>query len=207
MNTAVTSETVRPARLVIMPAPDTNAEEPEQGNVVKLPVRARKQTAKTNTVSRVVGSISQTDGSRAAGAADATGSVAVLDPVAAERAVVRAMSCKVAQASLEVLCGVRSIQQLSRWLSTKCLSALTTRARLHAGASRRQLRRQSNVEGSRNISTLYHQPLVHSVHCSAIAPGIYETSVVIADKTRFRAIAMRFERTRGLWKVTALQIG
>nr|WP_282099517.1 Rv3235 family protein [Arthrobacter sp. E3] len=134
-------------------------------------------------------------------------SVEPLDPEAAERAVVEAMSRKVAQAAVEVLSGVRSVQQLARWLDARCLSALTTRARLHAEAYRAQSRRQSQAPGSANVHTLRHQPIVHSVHCSAVAPGIFETSVVVADKTRFRAIAMRFELNQGLWKVTALQIG
>lgn len=134
-----------------------------------------------------------------------TATVDALNPQAAERTVVCAMSCKVAQASLEVLSGVRSVQQLSRWLSGPSMDALTVRARLHAEAARMELRRRSG--GPQNVQLLYHQPLVHSVHCSAVAPGIYETSVVVADKTRFRAIAMRMERSHGLWKVTALQIG
>lgn len=142
---------------------------------------------------------------RVQGEGAGSGTVGAFEPEATERAVVCAMSCKVAQAALEVLSGVRSVQQLSRWLSIKCLSALTTRARLQAEAARAELRRHSHDE--ENVHPLHHQPLVHSVHCSAVAPGIYETSVVVADKTRFRAIAMRLEHSRGLWKVTALQIG
>ena len=138
---------------------------------------------------------------------DSGSSVGALDPEAAERAVVGAMSYKVAQASVEVLSGVRSVQQLARWLDAGCLSALTTRARLHAEAYKTQSRRPSQAPGDTTVRTLRHQPIVHSVHCSAVSPGIFETSVVIADKTRFRAIAMRFELNRGLWKVTALQIG
>lgn len=189
MNTASTSQAARPALVVLRPvlAPDSG-----QGgaNVVKLPARADRPARADSGASNFV---------------PGGGSVQVMDPVATERTVVCAMSCKVAQAALEVLSGVRSVQQLSRWLSTKCMNSLTTRARLHAEAARLQLRRHSSDDG--NVHTLYHQPLVHSVHCSAVVPGVYETSVVVADASRFRAIAMRFEQTQGLWKVTALQIG
>ena len=187
MNTASTSPAARPALLVVRPVP---APDGGQGgaNVVKLPPRADRAARAE-------------DGAPSPGG----GTVQVLDPVAAERTVVCAMSCKVAQAALEVLSGVRSVQQLSRWLSTMCMDSLTTRARLHAEAARLQLRRHSSDDG--NVHTLYHQPQVRSVHCSAVLPGIYETSVVVADASRFRAIAMRFEQSQGLWKVTALQIG
>ncbi|PYI69265.1 hypothetical protein CVV68_02330 [Arthrobacter livingstonensis] len=135
------------------------------------------------------------------------GGPTVLDPSAPERALVAEMSRKIAQAALEVLSGARSVQQLSRWLDTRCFSALTTRARLHATACQAERRHLSQTGGGANVVLLRHQPIVHSTHCSAVRPGIYETSVVIADKSRFRAIAMRFEETRGTWKVTALQIG
>ncbi|MFC8304110.1 Rv3235 family protein [Specibacter sp. NPDC057265] len=193
MNTAAVSGDTAPPLLVVTRAPQTgsppavdNRQPAEPGlaaNVVQLPDRERQpdQPGRTNAT------------------------VDALNPQAAERTVVCAMSCKVAQASLEVLSGVRSVQQLSRWLSSKSMDALTARARLHAEAARSELRRRS--QDQQNVHPLYHQAVIHSVHCSAVAPGIYEASVVVADKTRFRAIAMRLERSRGLWKVTALQIG
>lgn len=130
-----------------------------------------------------------------------------IDPLSTDKTLVTEMTRMIALASLEVLSGVRSVQQLSRWLDSKCLGALTTRARLHASACQNESRHPSHSEESTNVRTLRRQPVVHSIHISAVAPGIYETSVVIADKTRFRAIAMRFEESAGVWKVTALQIG
>ncbi|WP_425860631.1 Rv3235 family protein [Arthrobacter sp. TWP1-1] len=197
MSTAAISKESRPQLLVVRPVP-TPIEGQEDsgltgGTVVKLPTREERSKQRS-----------------AAGASisvSANASIRTLSPEAAERAVVGAMSSKIAQAALEVLSGVRSVQQLSRWLDTMCMSALTTRARLHADACRAEARRHSHEPGGGNVRTLHHQPVVHSVHCSAVAPGIFESSVVIADKTRFRAIALRFELTKGLWKVTALQIG
>ncbi|MGO4384560.1 Rv3235 family protein [Specibacter sp. RAF43] len=130
-----------------------------------------------------------------------------LDPRKGERALVMEMSRRIALAALEVLSGARSVQQLARWLDERCFSALTTRARLHAEACNRAERRLSHADAAGNVHTLHRQPVVHSIHGSAVAPGVYETSLVVADSARFRAIAMRLEETHGTWKVTALQIG
>ena len=131
----------------------------------------------------------------------------LLDPVKAERALVAEMAKKIGQAALEVINGARSIQQLARWLDPKSFEALAVRARLAAAAEREAERRLRRTDLDRNVHTLHHQPMVHSVHCSPVVPGVYETSLVVADMTRVRAIAMRFEESQGTWKVTALQIG
>ncbi|MFQ4147177.1 Rv3235 family protein [Arthrobacter sp. LAPM80] len=190
MSTVATSEETRPALLVARPVPQP-ATHPDGGGgiVVKMPRREEPPDPGKDRRAPIPAPVGS------------------LDPEGAERAVVGAMSAKIAQAALEVLSGVRSVQQLGRWLDTRCLSALTTRARLHAQAYRAQVRRHSDEAVGGNVQTLHHQPIVHSVHCSPVSPGVFETSVVIADKTRFRAIAMRFELHGGLWKVTALQIG
>lgn len=131
----------------------------------------------------------------------------VLDPMKTERALVAEMAKKIGQASLEVLNGARSIQQLARWLDPKSYEALTVRARLQAAADREMERHPRHGEVASNVHALHRQPMVHSVHCSPVVPGVYETSLVVADMTRVRAIAMRFEVSQGTWKVTALQIG
>ncbi|MDJ0316500.1 Rv3235 family protein [Arthrobacter antibioticus] len=190
MSTTATSSPSNPTLLVVKPVntitPGTDAL--NEGEVIKLPGREERLRR-----------------ARAVPDSDTSGALGILDPGGAERAVVASMSCKVAQAALEVLSGARSVQQLARWLDALCLNALATRARLHAEAQKAECRRQSHAP--ENVHMLHHQPQVHSVHCSAVSPGIFETTVVIADKTHFRAIAMRFELLGGLWKVTALQIG
>lgn len=206
------------AKLVARPAPALHGTGRDSGSgtegaVVRMTPRPGRGTAAQagsdlhrsgadlHSVTSVPGRVTGADGAAAPGGAT------VLDPRGPERALVAEMSRRIAQAALEVLSGVRSVQQLSRWLDTRCFSALTTRARLHAAACQAESRHRSETGHGGNVSVLHHQPIVHSTHCSAIAPGIYETSVVVADKARFRAIAMRFEETRGTWKVTALQIG
>lgn len=206
MSTAATSEGALSTLLVIRPVTPPDIEPSRDSNVVRLPrtddpvrgVQGGSTTGKGRSVS----------GRKTAGTARRkAGKVAALDPGAGDQELVELMSSKVAQAVLEVITGARSIQQLVRWLDTRCLSALTTRARLHAEAYKAESRRQSHESGAGNVRTLHHQPMVHSVHCCNVAPGVYETSVVMADATRFRAVAMRFEVNRGLWKVTALNIG
>ncbi|AIY01295.1 hypothetical protein ART_1696 [Arthrobacter sp. PAMC 25486] len=207
MSTAATSEGGLSTLLVIKPVTPPDIESAPEGNLVRLPQAAER-------VQRLQGGTSPArqgkagSGRRTTGTVRRTaGKVAALDPGAVDQEIVELMSSRVAQAVLEVITGARSIQQLVRWLDTRCLSALTTRARLHAEAYKAASRRQSHDGDAENVSTLHHQPMVHSVHCSNVAPGIYETSVVMADATRFRAVAMRFEVNRGLWKVTALNIG
>jgi hypothetical protein len=181
-------------RLVARPAPEIRpALESDQGTagtVIKMPRRPVPDAAPDSGSDN-----------------DHGPSTLALDPLANERALVAEMSRKISQASLEVLCGARSVQQLARWLDTMCFNALTTRARLYAQACQAENRHSSCGAADGNVSTLHHQPIVHSVHVSPVTPGVYETSVVIADKTRFRAIAMRFEEIQGTWKVTALRIG
>ncbi|WP_104089508.1 Rv3235 family protein [Arthrobacter sp. GMC3] len=194
MNTLAITEASTPVtRLISRPAP-VRSGSPGNGvdtaaTVVKFPQRA-------------VGKRSPED----VRFASADSSLA-LDTQSTEKALLAEMSRRISQAALEVLSGSRSVQQLARWLDVRCLNALTTRARLHAEACQAESRHPSQSEPGGKVQILRHQPIVHSTHVCAVAPGIFETSVVIADKTRFRAIAMRFEETGGLWKVTALQIG
>ncbi len=203
MSSAASTESAAPTLLVVKPVIATDTE-PGVANVLVKLARRREQAVSAppgrGTVSQAGSPGMPRRRSPAAG-------VVALDPLAAEHEVVGLLSSKVAQAVLEVLSGIRSVQQLARWLDTRCLSALTTRARLHAEACKAHARRQSHDGSPENVRTLHHQPIVRSVHCSNISPGVYENVVIMADKTRFRAVAMRFERERGLWKVTALNIG
>lgn len=207
MNTAAISETTAPTNLLAVKAvASTNGVAAAPDNLVKLfPQGTRDPGAagKTGTA-RTTGKARTAGATRTAGK---TATVASLDPEAAARSVVSNMSCKVAQSALEIINGVRSVQQLARWLDVRCLSSLTTRARLYAQACREQDRHRSREGNQDNVYLLHRQPRVHSVHCFAVEPGIFETAVVVADSTRFRAIAMRLELSKGMWKVTALRIG
>lgn len=202
MSTAAITASGATTLLVVKPVIATDSEPGTNGVLVKL--APRQEPAGGAPAAQ---GTSQRTRSAAPRRRKGTSAVAALEPQPAEQEMVEMLSSKVAQAVLEVISGIRSVQQLARWLNTMCLSALTTRARLHAEAYKAQTRRQSRDGGSENVRTLHHQPIVRSVHASFVSPGIYETVVVMADKTRFRAVAMRFEQERGLWRVTALTIG
>ncbi|MFB9715086.1 Rv3235 family protein [Arthrobacter methylotrophus] len=106
---------------------------------------------------------------------------------------IRTLARSIAQAAVEVLAGTRPVQQLSRSLDPRCLSALQHRAaltRAHAGRSR-----------------IHRSPMVRSVHLCAVREGVYEASIVVWEEHRSRAVAMRLEGSNSAWKVTALEIG
>lgn len=127
-----------------------------------------------------------------------------LDPEKYGRPLVAEMSKVISVAALEVISGSRSIQQLSRWLDARCFTALETRARIHTSA---KAAHERNPLKNPVLPTIGQHAVARSVHCFLVEPGIYESTVVVADSFRIRAIALRLEEKRGNWKVTALQIG
>lgn len=94
---------------------------------------------------------------------------------------------------LEVLAGVREVEQLARWLSEEAYRSLVTRANLAARA--RSARR---VPARRDV----HE--IRSVHISSPADGVIEATVTASARVRTRAIALRLEGMDGRWRVTAL---
>ncbi|WP_422390243.1 Rv3235 family protein [Arthrobacter sp. N1] len=107
----------------------------------------------------------------------------------------------VAQGALEVLIGVRPLQQMSRWLDPENYERLHLRANLV-----RCIGAASGSSGS-PTGTGVRQVVVRSARVCPISPGVYEASVVAFDRTRVRAVALRIEQRRGVWRVTALEIG
>lgn len=202
MSISAVSASGAPALMLVKPVIAADSETGSDGVLVKLPPRLGPDPEDR------AGRFGATRAAPTPTGADKRESAVVaLDAQTTEQEIVGLLSSKVAQAALEVISGIRPVQQLARWLDTRSLSALTTRARLHSEACKAHKRRQSHDGAAENVHTLHHQPIVHSVHCSNVSPGVYESAVVMADKTRFRAVAMRFERERGLWKVTALTMG
>ncbi|WDF32419.1 Rv3235 family protein [Arthrobacter agilis] len=106
----------------------------------------------------------------------------------------------VAQGALEVLAGSRPLQQLSRWLDPENYERLQLRANL-----------VRCINGSRTAgagpSCALRQVVVRSARVCRIDDGVFEASVVAYDQKRVRAVALRIERRRGTWRVTALEIG
>ncbi|UNK47063.1 Rv3235 family protein [Arthrobacter sulfonylureivorans] len=124
------------------------------------------------------------------------------DPeAAAELRQVTATARSVAQACLEAVAGTRPVQQLARWLDPASYEKLAHRADI-VKAHQAKLRSGGGVP-----LRLHRSAVVRSARVCRAAEGAYEASLVVVDARRVRAIALRLELVRGLWKVTALEIG
>jgi hypothetical protein len=112
---------------------------------------------------------------------------------------VRAVTRSTVQAAMEVLAGIRPIHQLARRLDPRCLAALQHRAAL--------IRREITRTGNPALARLHRNSAVRSVRVCEISDGIYEASAVVVDDVRARAVAVRLERSKQVWRVTELVIG
>lgn len=96
---------------------------------------------------------------------------------------------------LEVLAGVREVEQLARWLGEDAFRALVTRANLSARA-----RSARGVPAARPV----HRIL--SIRHSEPADGIVEAVAIVAGPVRTRAVALRLEGWDGRWRATSLAL-
>lgn len=130
-----------------------------------------------------------------------TGTGPALRPLRAadENAEVLAIIRNTIQASMEVLAGIRPVHQLARRLDPRCLAALQHRASL--------IRRELARSASPSLARLHKNSVVRAVRICEVAPGIYEASAVVVDDVRARAVAVRLERSRQVWRVTELVVG
>jgi hypothetical protein len=126
------------------------------------------------------------------------GTPAGLRPVD-ELSEVRAITRGTVQAAMEVLAGIRPVHQLARRLDPRCLSALQHRACL--------IRREAARTNNPALARLHRNSIVRSVRVCEVADGIYEASAVVVDDVRARAVAVRLERSKQVWRVTELVIG
>lgn len=121
-----------------------------------------------------------------------------LKPVS-EAAKVRAIARGTVQASMEVLAGIRPAHQLARRLDPQCMASLQHRAAL--------IRREITRTGNPALVRLHRNSTVRSVRVCEVAQGIYEASAVVVDDVRARAVALRLERSKQVWRVVELVIG
>lgn len=98
-------------------------------------------------------------------------------------------------AAVEVILGRRPAAQLARWLTPGVLQALRTRADLHRRAT----------EGTSGAGA--RPPVVRRTRVCPVEPHVVEGAVVIDDGCRVRAVAVRLETHRGIWRATALDVG
>lgn len=94
---------------------------------------------------------------------------------------------------LEVLAGVREIDQLARWLSEDVYRTVALRASLAARA-----------RSARGAPTPRSTHIIQSVHVSSPADHVVEATVTAATRLRTRAVALRLEGLDGRWRVTSL---
>ncbi|CAN7213240.1 Rv3235 family protein [Microbacterium sp. LjRoot45] len=96
---------------------------------------------------------------------------------------------------MEVLAGVREVDQLARWLGEDAFRALVARANLSARA-----RSARGVPAARPV----HRIL--STRHSTPADGVVEAVAIVAGPRRTRAIAVRLEGWDGRWRATSLAL-
>lgn len=96
---------------------------------------------------------------------------------------------------LEVLAGVREVDQLARWFGEDAFRALVTRANLSARA-----RSARGVPAARPV----HRIL--TIRYDSPADGVVEGVVIAAGPARTRAIAIRLEGWDERWRATSLAL-
>ncbi|HRO30275.1 MULTISPECIES: Rv3235 family protein [Micrococcaceae] len=106
---------------------------------------------------------------------------------------IRSLARIVALACVEAELGLRPARQLSAWLDLPTYGKMTRRAELA-----RRIRPDRGAAGA---------PQALGSRCCPAGDGVYEASATIQLPDRVRAMALRIERHRDRWKVTALELG
>lgn len=96
---------------------------------------------------------------------------------------------------LEVLAGVREVDQLARWLTEEPYRKLVTRSNLAARA-----------RSARGVPAKRPAHAILSVHHSSPADGVVESVVIVQGPARTRAVALRLEGMDGRWRATSLAL-
>ncbi|WP_194765473.1 Rv3235 family protein [Microbacterium sp. UFMG61] len=96
---------------------------------------------------------------------------------------------------LEVLAGVREVDQLARWFSEDAYRSLVTRANLSARA-----------RSARGVSPARPTFAILSTRVTEPVDGKIEAVVVVAGPGRTRAVAIRLEGLDRRWRTTSLAI-
>lgn len=99
------------------------------------------------------------------------------------------------QGVLEVLAGVREVDQLARWFSEDAFRTLVSRANLSARA-----------RSARGVTPTRPMFSILSIRVTEPADGIIEAVVVVAGPGRTRAVAIRLEGLDRRWRATSLAV-
>jgi hypothetical protein len=106
---------------------------------------------------------------------------------------IRSLARIVALACVEAELGLRPARQLSAWLDLPTYGKMTRRAEL-----------ASRIRPDRGAAGV---PQALGSRCCPTGDGAYEASATVQLPDRVRAMALRIERHRNRWKVTALELG
>ncbi|MBS0025657.1 Rv3235 family protein [Microbacterium paraoxydans] len=96
---------------------------------------------------------------------------------------------------LEVLAGVREIDQLARWFSEDAYRSLVVRSNLAARA-----------RSARGVPPARPTFVVRSLRVTQPVDGVVEAVVVVDGPGRTRAVAVRLEGLDRRWRATSLAI-
>nr|WP_275090542.1 MULTISPECIES: Rv3235 family protein [Microbacterium] len=96
---------------------------------------------------------------------------------------------------LEVLAGVREIDQLARWFSEDAYRSLVVRSNLAARA-----------RSARGVPPARPTFVIRSLRVTEPVDGVIEAVVVVAGPGRTRAVAVRLEGLDRRWRATSLAI-
>ncbi|KAA0961358.1 MULTISPECIES: Rv3235 family protein [Microbacterium] len=99
------------------------------------------------------------------------------------------------QGVLEVLAGVREVDQLARWFSEDAYRSLVTRANLSARA-----------RSARGVSPARPTFEILSIRVTEPVDGKVEAVVVVAGPGRTRAVAIRLEGLDRRWRASSLAV-
>lgn len=99
------------------------------------------------------------------------------------------------QGALEVLAGVREVDQLARWLSEDAFRKLATRANLSARA-----------RSARGMAPSRPSFQILSIRETAPADGVVEAVVIVAGPGRTRAVAVRLEGLDNRWRASSFAV-
>ncbi|HWI31324.1 MAG TPA: Rv3235 family protein [Microbacterium sp.] len=96
---------------------------------------------------------------------------------------------------LEVLAGVREVDQLARWLTEDAYRKLVTRANL-----------ATRARSARGVPASRPKHAILSVRHTSPADGVVEAVVIVAGQARTRAVAIRLEGMDRRWRATSLAL-
>lgn len=99
------------------------------------------------------------------------------------------------QGVLEVLAGVREVDQLARWFNEDAFRSLVTRANLSARA-----------RSARGVSPARPTFEIRSIRTSEPADSVVEAVVIVGGPGRTRAVAIRLEGMDHRWRAASLAV-